>query len=200
MAEDSEKEQSKETKSERDNAKDRGKVVGNGQDKKNHKKLSRSQIIAIIAVIFVIILVGIILYLVLRNNDRGEVLGKATIVTEDNVDEVIQSGGEVEDPSYTATMTNEWTFKTGTSSSEGLYIANTENNKRTVYFNLLLKGSQKKIYSSPYIPVGGEIDSIQLDEPLDAGDYDAIVEYHLVDDEKNELTTVSVAVVIHVLK
>lgn len=193
------KEQNGKTKAEEDKVENGSKVSKKGQSKKSHKKITRSQIIAIIAIVLVGILVGVILYLLFHKDNKEELQGKATIVTEDNVDEIIKSKGNSDDY-YTATMTNEWTFQTGSSASEGLYIANVKNNKRTVYFDLLLKESQEKIYSSPYIPVGGEIDSIKLDKTLNAGDYDVIVRYHLVDDEKNELTTVSVAAVIHILK
>lgn len=194
-----EKEHNREIEIKENSVENGNRVSENSQNKKSPKKITRIQIIAIIAVVLVVILTGVILYLVFHKDNREELQGKATVVTEDNVDEVIKSKGN-SDAYYTATMTNEWTFETGSSDSEGLYIANAKNNKRTVYFDLLLKDSQEKIYSSPYIPVGGEIDSIKLDKTLDAGDYDVIVKYHLVDDEKNELSTVSVSVLIHILK
>lgn len=168
--------------------------------KKEKKKISASMIVAAIAIILLLILAGILLYILTRKEDKPETLGKATIVTEDNVQDIIQSGNEQNtDASYTVTMTNEWTFENGEASAEDFYVKNTENNSRTVYFDLQLRETGEVIYSSPYIPVGEAMDTFTLDENLEAGDYNVIMVYHLVDDAKKELTTVAVAVVIHIL-
>ncbi len=168
--------------------------------KNGKKKLSASMIVAIVAIVLVLILAAILVYILTRKEDEPETQGKATIVTEENVQEIIQSGSEQStDASYTVTMTNEWTFENGEAQAEGFYVKNTENNSRTVYFDLQLRETGEVIYSSPYIPVGEAMDTFTLDEKLEAGDYNVIMVYHLVDDAKKELTTVSVAVVIHIL-
>lgn len=164
------------------------------------KKISASMLIAIIAIILVIVLAAILAFILLRKEEVPEAGGKATIVTEENVQEIIQAGNEPNtDASYTVTMTNEWTFENGEASAEDFYVKNTENNSRTVYFDLQLRETGEVIYSSPYIPVGEEMNTFTLDKKLDAGDYNVIMVYHLVDDAKKELTTVAVAVVIHIL-
>lgn len=168
--------------------------------KKGEKKMSASMIVAIIAVVLVLILVTILLYILLKKEPEPEIQGRATIVTEDNVQDIIQSGNERNtDASYTVTMTNEWTFENGEATAQDFYVKNTENNSRTVYFDLQLRETGEVIYSSPYIPVGEAMDTFTLDEKLKAGDYNVIMVYHLVDDAKKELTTVAVAVVIHIL-
>lgn len=163
------------------------------------KKLSTSTIIAIVAVAVVVVLAVVLVIVLTRKEQKPEVQGKATIVTEENVQEIIQAASEPNtDASYTVTMSNEWTFENGKASAQNFYVKNTENNSRTVYFDLKLADTDEEIYSSPYIPVGEAMDTMTLDKELEAGDYNAVMTYHLVDDDKKELTTVSVAVEIHI--
>lgn len=163
------------------------------------RKPSASMIVAAVAVVLVLVLVIVLVYVLTRKEPEPEVQGKATIVTEENVQEIIQSASEPNtDASYTVTMTNEWTFEDGKASAQDFYVKNTENNNRTVYFDLHLADTNEEIYSSPYIPVGEAMNTITLDKELEAGDYKVIMTYHLVDDNKAELTTVSVAVEIHI--
>ena len=167
---------------------------------KTGKKVSVSVIVAIVAVIIVLLLAIVLVYMFTKEDEKPELGGRATIVTEDNVDNIIASMNERNtDASYTVTMTNEWTFENGQASAENFYVKNTENNSRTVYFDLVLYDTDEVIYSSPYIPVGEAMNTFTLDKDLDAGDYNVIMVYHLVDDNRAELTAVSVAVVIHIL-
>lgn len=168
-------------------------------DGKGSKKLSVSVIIAVVAVIVVIVLAVVLIFVLTKKEPQAEIGGRGTIVTDDNVQEIIESMNERNtDASYTVTMTNEWIFEDGGASAENFYVENAENNSRTVYFELLLADTNEVIYSSPYIPVGEAMNTFTLDKKLDAGDYDVIMVYHLVDDDKAELTTVSVAVEIHI--
>lgn len=177
-------------------------MAGNGTEGEKRKKISLSVIIAVAAVIVILILIAVIMYMAMSNKkeSKPEVSGgRATIVTQDNVQEVIQSMNEPNtDATYTVTMTNEWTFENGTASAENFYVKNTENNSRTVYFELRLADTDETIYSSPYIPVGEEMRTMTLDKDLDAGDYNVVMTYYLVDENHVELTTVSVQVVIHI--
>lgn len=168
------------------------------------KKVSVSTVVAAVAVAGVVVLGSALAYTMTRKEPapvaEPETDGRATVITEDNVDEVIQSMNEPPtDTSYTVSMTNEWTFADGTAEAEDFYVKNTEINSRTVYFDLQLQETGEVIYSSPYIPVGEYMNTITLDKDLDAGDYIVIMTYHLVDDDHAELTTVSVAVEIHIL-
>ena len=165
------------------------------------KKVSVSMIVAIVSVITVLLLAAALVYVLTKEDTEAETElgGRATIITEDNVDDIIASLNERNtDASYTVTMTNRWTFEDGQAAAENFYVKNDEINSRTVYFDLILSDTEEVIYSSPYIPVGEEMDTLILDKDLDAGDYNVIMVYHLVDDDKAELTTVSVAVVIHI--
>lgn len=158
-------------------------------DKKKKKRL----ILIIIGVILLIAVVLAVLFLT-KGDDRG------MVITEDNAEEMKEQLAEpVEDGYYNTTMTVDWTFEDGKAVSSNAYVANSESNTRMVYFDVNLADTGELVYSSPYIPVGSELKEIKLDEDLDAGDYEAIVTYHLVDDDKEEITTVSVSINIHVL-
>lgn len=176
--------------------------AGNGTEGEKRKKISPAVIIAIAAIIVILVLIAVIVCMAMSNKEESkpEVSGgRATIVTQDNVQEIIQSLNTPNtDATYTVTMTNEWVFENGTAAAENFYVKNTENNSRTVYFDLQLADTGEKIYSSPYIPVGEEMRTMTLDKDLDAGDYNVVMVYHLVDDNHVELTTVSVQVVIHI--
>lgn len=104
----------------------------------------------------------------------------------------------VEDGYYNCQMNVEWNFVDSTQPSYNAYVANSEINTRTVYFDVNLEEDNTLVYSSPFIPVGEELKEIKLSEKLEAGDYPAVVTYHLVDDEEKELSTVSVTVTLHI--
>jgi hypothetical protein len=126
--------------------------------------------------------------------------GVGTVATIDNVDAIRQKLSEpVEDGYYETRMNVEWVFPTWDTPSSNAYVANAESNKRTVYFTVLRADTQAQLYSSPDIPVGSQLTDFALDEELAAGEYPAVVVYHLLDDNGVELTNVSVAVTLRVL-
>lgn len=152
----------------------------------------------IIVVLVIAMLIGIIIYLLTRPSDELDD-NRATIVTEDNVDEVIEKMNEpVEDGYYSCQMNVEWSFVDSSQPSYNAYVANSTINTRTVYFDVNLEEDNTLVYSSPYIPVGEELKEIKLTENLPAGDYPAVVTYHLVDDDHKELSNVAVTVTLHI--
>ena len=160
-------------------------------------------VVLALSAVLIVVLVGVVVYLlnkpqeVPEKQDSGEV--RATVVTPENVDEVKAKQEEkVEGGFYACQMNVEWNFKDSSSASYNAYVANSEYNNHTVYFDLFLSDTNEKIYSSPYIPVGSELKDIKLDANLAAGTYPALVTYHLVDEEKNELSTVTVTVTLYV--
>lgn len=167
---------------------------------KSNKKSSNNQmkIIVIILIIFLAIALGFIIYILTRTDDADEpdTGGRGTVVTEDNADTINISQEPVEDGMYETSMTIDWHFEG--KRSEDAYVANVENNTRTVYFDLNLAETGENIYSSPYIPVGSELSGITLEKEIDPGTYDTILIYHLVDDDNKELSTLSVALTIYV--
>lgn len=125
--------------------------------------------------------------------------GRATFVSKENLDEVKEQLAQpVEDADYTTSMTIDWNFYDGKSVSTNAYVENAIENQRTVYFDVNLTSTGELVYSSPYLPVGEKMEGIALDKQLSKGDYPAILTYHLVDDNHEEITTVSVAITLHI--
>lgn len=173
---------------------------GGSKPNNSNKKL----IIVLCTIIGVLVVAVAALAISFFSKDDGEKEtysdGRATFVTPENVEEVKDALSQpIEDAYYTTSMTVDWTFHDGESVSTSAYVGNPTANKRTVYFDVHLKETGELVYSSPYLPVGEKMYEIKLDKALEKGDYPAIVTYHLVDDDHKELTTVSVAITIHVL-
>ena len=165
-------------------------------------KLTRKQCIIIGAAtaVFLILVSTIVYLLVYINNDQMVIDEKKddrpTVITKENYDEVIASLDEpVEDGSYEVVMNTKWKFSGDTSNA---YVENSRNNTRTVYFDVLLADTKELVYSSPYIPVGEKIEGFALDTKLEPGDYKGLVTYHLVDDDKQEVSHLSVSVTFQV--
>lgn len=160
-------------------------------------------IVLILAFIVIVVLAAVIFWLMNKPEparDEAPAGTRATIVTEDNVDEVMAQAAEpVEAGYYNCEMNVEWHFEDATKPSYDAYVANSVINTHTVYFDVNLEDSDELlVYSSPYMPVGSELEDIQLTEELEAGTYPAVVTYHLVDEEKNELSTVAVTVTLFI--
>ena len=170
---------------------------------------SKKSLIVVIAVASIIIcaLVGVIAYLLTQSNNSpaadNTVVIPDNIITPDNVDEVIEKMEEkAENPVpvgyYEVSMNTHWVFPDGASTSTNAYVENSTSNQNTVYFTVALKGSDEEIYRSPYMMVGSHLDEIQLDVALEKGDYDAVITYHLVDEEFKDLSSVSMFMTISI--
>jgi hypothetical protein len=125
--------------------------------------------------------------------------GRGVVAVPENVEELREKAQQpVEDGYYETRMNVEWVFPGPGEPSSNAYVENSTNNKRTVYFDLVLADTNELVYSSPFIPVGAKLEKFQLDAEIPEGEYKGIVTYHLVDDDYQELTTVSVAVTLRV--
>ena len=170
-------------------------------------KKSPMLLVLVVAAIVICILLGVIVFLLMTAKD-GDDAGKeakkqeATVITADNVDEVVeqmeQKAEEKEElkaqaATYRVTMSPEWTFKAGETAAVDAYVENSTANSTMVYYTIALEGSQEEILTSPYMEVGSKMmdGQIELSNPLEEGTHSAIITYHLVDDEFNELSTVS---------
>ena len=72
---------------------------------------------------------------------------------------------------------------------------NLPENTNPVYLDVFLAEDETEpVYSSPIIPVGSYLEKISLDQPLEAGEYDCVAVYHLVDDEQNTISTLRIKV------
>lgn len=168
----------------------------NQEEKKGGKKTLS------IIILFSIILVmaGIIIYLLMSREPDKEEEKRNVVLTPDNVEEVIQQMEEEEYVApgyYTVTMNFEWRFATGDAVSSNAYVENVVENTNAVYFDVfLMEDEENAIYKSPVIPVGSSLKDIALDTPLDAGTYDCVLVYHLVDDEQKTVSTLRVTVTV----
>ncbi|MCL2839584.1 MAG: hypothetical protein FWE05_02335 [Defluviitaleaceae bacterium] len=131
--------------------------------------------------------------------ERTHVGARGTVVTEENVEELL---AQMNEPSifdhYRVRMNNNWVFNTATSPSTNMFVENHESNPGTVFFDVVLSDTDELVFSSPYIPLGGSLRNITLDTALPPGEYEAIVIYHLVDEYYEVQTTVSVGVTLSI--
>lgn len=160
---------------------------------------NKKKIIIIVALVVVIaVLAGVIVYLLIPKEEER----RNKVVTRDNIDEVLEQMTSAERTApgyYTVTMNNNWTFEYGGSVSEDAIVENSVMNTSDVYFDVFLEGDEENpIYESPVIPVGATLDQIALDTVLDAGTYDCIVIYHMLDENENTTGTLRVKITITV--
>jgi cytoskeletal protein RodZ len=96
--------------------------------------------------------------------------------------------------SYTVTQNSDWNFPDGASASSNAYVENDPSNETPVYFDIVVDETGETVYSSPVLELGAKLENIKLDKELPQGTYPCTMTYHLVDDQQNTLTTVSVGV------
>lgn len=173
--------------------------------KQNSSQNKKSPVLLVLVVALVVIcaLLGVIVYLLVAAKDSDEGSGKEAekpkynIITADNVEEVVKEMEQEAEQTvpvgaYEVSMNTEWLFPDGESPSTNAFVENSTANTNTVYFTIALAdNSEEDIYRSPYMEVGSQYSDITLDTPLDAGTYKSIITYHLVDDEFNDLSSVS---------
>lgn len=161
------------------------------------KEGNKKTIGIIVLIVVILILVGVIVFLLLRKPEKER---RNVVVTPDNVEEVIAQMADeefVEPGYYTVTMNYDWHFAAGDAVSSDAYVENITENTNAVYFDLFLASDEENaLYKSPVIPVGSSLRDIALDTALDAGTYDCVVVYHLVDEEQNTISTLRVTVTV----
>ncbi|MCL2661932.1 MAG: hypothetical protein FWE83_01195 [Oscillospiraceae bacterium] len=168
--------------------------VNSSEEKKRKLKPLHWVIIAVV----VLALAGTITYFMwprteeVTIEDRGTAMGgRGMILTPDNIEEVRRIMNEPNpDAQYTVSMTTNWVFETSRTPSSNAVVNNREHNSRTVYFDVILVDTGELVYSSPYIPLGGTLENFALDVNLRAGVYDAIIRFHLVDDDNEVVAEV----------
>lgn len=166
------------------------------------KKIKKGGILLGGAVVLVIaVLIGIIIFLLLSRNAEPEEEKRNVVITPENVESVLAEMEEAQETVapgyYTVTMNPTWHFTTGSEVSYDAVVINVENNTNDVYFDIVLGEDEERVlYKSPVIPRGGRLEEIKLDEFLQAGTYDCVVIYHLIDEEQNTLSTLRVTLTI----
>lgn len=162
------------------------------------KKIALSKII-LLAVVGVCIITGVILVIYLGGKTSENY---NTVVVPDNVDKVNSDLGQSEytpSGSYEVVMNYDWNFSDGNSASSNAYVENYAGNTSTVYFTIALSDApDDDIFTSPDMIVGSHLENIKLDKKLDAGSYDAVLTYHLIDDSRKETSHVSVSITLSI--
>lgn len=154
---------------------------------------------AAVAVVVIASLVGVIIYLLQSREAEAEPERELrnVVITSENVEsvleEIIERQEKVAPGYYTVTMNTTWHFTTGDEASYDAVVENVVTNTNDVYFDIVLEDDEDTVlYKSPVIPRGGRLGEIALDESLDAGTYNCVVIYHLIDDEQNTLSTLRI--------
>lgn len=160
-----------------------------GENNVEKKKGKNLVWICVGIIIVLIIAMGLLIYAFIgsqNNSDESEGNTRSVLVNRDNLNQVvddIMNREPVENGYYLVSMTNDWIFPNGTSASSNSFIENDRSNTNAVYFDINLDNeSNELIYSSPVLPVGNRIDGIVLDKNLEAGNYNCVLTYHLLDD------------------
>lgn len=171
--------------------------IKNGNEKKSGKLL-------LIASGAVILLLLVVIALLLQKKGPAQEMAVETaakrnvVVNAQNAEEAASEMAEaefVEPGYYTVNMATEWHFATGDAVSSDARVDNVAGNTNPVYFDVFLAGDETEpVYSSPVIPVGSFLENITLDKPLEAGEYDCVMVYHLVDDDQNTISTLRVTI------
>lgn len=169
-------------------------------------KGGKVKIVIIACVVVIVVLVGAVVALAAKmlssSGEQPQTAEKRNaVVNEDNVEEVLAELVESEKTAsghYRVTMNTTWKFKNGSSASSNAYVKNVAENTNDVYFDVTLADTDELIYSSPLIPLGSYLENITLDKDLDAGTYDCVCTYHLVDEEQNTLSTLRLTLTIEV--
>jgi hypothetical protein len=154
----------------------------------------------IVAAVVVVAVAGIAAAAYFGLNKPEEEQPLKETISAENVDEKVEEIFEKEPSTapayYTVTQTPRWTFPDGKSESNDVYVENVTDNETPVYFDLIVDETNEKVYSSPVLELGAKLESFKLDTPLEKGEYQCTVEYHMVDEDQNELTTVNVGVTV----
>ena len=129
------------------------------------------------------------------NDAVTDVKKRDVIVNEENVEEVAEqiiNQTHVAPGNYNVKMNTTWHFTDGSSPSYDSYVENPETNTNDVYFDIVRSDTNEMIYSSPVISLGAKIENITLDTVLEAGTYDCVLTYHLVDSEQRPISKLNV--------
>lgn len=165
----------------------------------NQKETANKGRRKITIVAFIVLCAALIVCIVLLlQKTKPEEIDRG-FVDESNKDTVMEDmGDKVAEGMFECKMTTSWVFEDGKSESPNAYVANVESNLHTIYFDVYDTATEELLYSSPMLPVGTELTNIKLEKELQKGEYDAVVEYTLVDEDNEEVSTVGFNITISV--
>jgi methyl coenzyme M reductase alpha subunit len=166
---------------------------------KEEKIMGKGMKVAFISggVVIVALLVTVIILLVKGNGAVRDEVKRNVVVNSNNAEQVAEQliNEQYVAPGYYSTqMSTTWHFATGYAVSEDAYVKNDAGNTNDVFFDVFLASDENEpILQSPVIPRGSEMTDISLEKKLDAGTYDCVMVYHLIDENQNTVSTLRVA-------
>lgn len=162
------------------------------KEAKNKKK--KKLVVGLVVVLAAVIAgLGITVYVLLHKPEepKPERTVSEGLVVDGGIDE------KASNARFTTDMNMVWTFPSGSAVSNNAIIGNSASNEYECYFEVYLDNEeQTMLYSSPVLPVGKRLDELKLNQVLPDGTYDAICDFHILDDvdPEKELGIVSFAV------
>jgi len=164
---------------------------------KEEKIMGKGTKIAFIAGSVVIVALAVTVIVLLKGNGVEKEAKRNVVVTSNNVEQVASEflNEQYVAPGYFSTqMSTTWHFTSGDAVSEDAYVKNDAGNTNDIYFDVFLESNENEpILQSPVIPRGAEMNDISLEKNLDAGTYDCVMVYHLIDDDQKTVSTLRVA-------
>lgn len=168
------------------------------EQKESNNSRKGGKIAIAVCVVVIVALAGVIVFLLLEKQEKEPVRRNA-VVNEDNVEEVLEHLKEpVPAGAYEVKMNSTWNFASGDVPSDNAYVENVEANTNSVYFDVTRTDTEETIFESPILPVGSHLENITLDSALQAGTYDCLVTYHLLDDNEESISTVKLTLTINI--
>ncbi len=162
-------------------------------------------VLLLIIIALLVVVVGVVVVMMLGKSKNTEVVEEEkrdVVINEDNAEDFAEElltpteENKVQAGTYDVVMNSTWNFEDGESVSSNAYVENAAENTNDVYFDVTITDTGETIYESPVIPIGSHLDEIKLDKDLDAGTYNCDLTYHLIDEEQNTLSTLTMALVI----
>lgn len=173
---------------------------GNADINENNGKKGGKPLLIVCALI-IIVLLAVIIEVLLGKQKTDDKPKRNVVVNEDNAEDVAEdlfNHETVKPGTYEVRMNSTWNFKDGTSASENAYVENVPANTNDVYFDVELSDTEETIYESPVIPRGSHLEALTLDKELEAGTYDCVLTYHLIDEDQNTVSTLRMGLTVMV--
>lgn len=173
-----------------------------GSKSKKHKTAAGKggKIAFAVCILIIAVLLCAVIYLLAGRSEKEETPKRNTVINPENVGEVVSQLSEDTETvplgTYEVTMNSTWKFLNGTGASENAYVENATTNTNDVYFDIVRSDTGETIYESPILPVGSYLEDITLDKSLEAGTYDCVLIYHLVDENQKSISTVRIGLTI----
>jgi flagellar basal body-associated protein FliL len=161
------------------------------------KVVSKPVLIAIVVVIVIVVAVVVVAMTGSGGKDSNDASYNVVTMPDDAGGLSDSTDSEEIPSSYDVSMNSTWTFDNAESASSNAYVANIETNTNTVYFVVTRNDTGDTIYTSPDIPVGGNLSGIKLDDTsLTQGEYPCVVTYYLLGADRSELSHVNMSVTV----